>query len=69
MSEDWLTAVQDAIGETDPQTVEMKIQIAELAIFNRIHQFTSGPDSLEEQALYDALAAIRILRSAGRRRI
>ena len=66
MTEDWLAAVQDAIHETDPQMVEAKFRIAEAAIFNRIHDFRSGPDSLEERALFDALGAIRILRSAGR---
>lgn len=66
MSEDWLAAVQDAIHETDPQMAEAKIRIAEAAIFNRIHDFGAGPDSLEEQAMFDALGAIRILRSSRR---
>jgi hypothetical protein len=66
MSENWLTAVQEAIHENDPQMVEAKIRIAESAIFNRIHDFSTGPDPLEEQALLDALGAIRILRSSRR---
>ena len=65
MSKDWLTAVQDAIHETDPQMVEVKIR-AEAEIFSRIHDFSAGPGSLEEQALFDALGAIRILRSSRR---
>jgi hypothetical protein len=66
MSEDWLTAVQDAIHETDPLLAEAKIRIAEAAIFDRIHDFRAGPDALEEQALLDALGAIKILRSSRR---
>jgi len=66
MSEDWLVAVQDAIHETDPQMVEVKIRIAETAIFNRIHDFSASSDSLEEQAMFDALGSIRILRSSRR---
>jgi len=64
--EDWLAAVQEAIHETDTQMVEVKIRIAEAAIFNRIYDFSAGPDALEEQAMLDALGAIRILRSARR---
>jgi hypothetical protein len=66
MSEDWLVAVQDAIHETDPQMAEVKIRMAEAAIFDRIHNFSARPDSLEEQALFDALGTIRILRSSRR---
>jgi len=66
MSEDWLTAVQDAIHETDPQLVDDKIRIAEAAIFDRMQDFTGCHDPLEEQALCDALGAIKILRSARR---
>ena len=66
MSEDWLTAVQDAIHETDPQMAEVKIRIAEAAVFDRIHDFSASPDALEEQALFDALGAIKILRSSRR---
>jgi hypothetical protein len=66
MSEDWLTAVQDAIHETDPQLVDAKIRIAEAAIFERMQNFIAGHDPLEEQALCDALGSIKILRSARR---
>jgi|SRR6476620_10000911 hypothetical protein len=66
MSENWLAAVQDAIHETDPQMAEAKIRIAETAIFSRIHDLSTSPDALEEQAMLDALGAIRILRSSRR---
>jgi len=66
MTEDWLAAVQDAIHETDPQMVEVKIRIAEAAIFNRIPDFSASSDSLEEQAMFDALGSISILRSSRR---
>ena len=66
MSEDWLAAVQEAIHETDPQMVEVKIRIAETAIFNRIQDFSTSPDAHEERAMLDALGAIRILRSSRR---
>lgn len=66
MSEDWLTAVQDAIHETDPQLVDAKIRIAEAAILDRMQNFVGSHDPLEEQALCDALGSIRILRSARR---
>jgi hypothetical protein len=47
MSKDWLSAVQDAIHENDPQVAEAKIRMAEGAIFNRIHDFsaTDRPES------------------------
>jgi len=66
MRQDWLAAVQDAIHETDPQMVEEKIRIAETAILNRIQDSSGGPDALEEQAMLDALGAIKILRSSRR---
>jgi len=66
MRQDWLVAVQDAIHETDPHLVEEKIRIAETAILNRIQDLSGGPDALEEQAMLDALGAIRILRSSRR---
>jgi hypothetical protein len=49
MSENWLATVQEAIYETDPQMVEAKIRIAETAIFNRIHDFNTRPDALENK--------------------
>ena len=65
-SMDWQDALQEAIHESDPQIMDEKIRAAETAIFARIQDFSSRPDSLEEQALFDALGAVRILRSARR---
>ena len=63
---DWQDALQQAIHESDPQIMDEKIRAAETAIFARMQDFSSRPDSLEEQALFDALGAVRILRSARR---
>ena len=62
---DWQNALQEAIHESDPQIKDEKIRAAVTAIFSRIGG-CPGPDPLEEQALYDALGAIRILRSSRR---
>jgi hypothetical protein len=64
MTLDWQDALQEAIHESDPQLKDEKIRAAEIAIFARMQD--SRPDSLEEQALLDALGAVRILRSARR---
>jgi hypothetical protein len=66
MTMDWQDALQEAIHEPDPQIMEAKIRAAEMAIFARMQDFSSRPDSLEEQALFDALGAVKILRSARR---
>jgi len=66
MTMDWQDALQEAIHESDPQLKDAKIRAAEMAIFARMQDFSSLPDSLEEQALLDALGAVRILRSARR---
>ena len=66
MMMDWQDALQEAIHESDPQIMNTKILAAETAIFTRIQDSSSRPDALEEQALFDALGAIRILRSARR---
>jgi hypothetical protein len=60
---DWQDALQEAIHDSDPQIMDEKIRAAEMAIFARM---SSRPNSLEEQALFDALGAVRILRSARR---
>jgi hypothetical protein len=64
MTMDWQDALQEAIHESDPQIMDEKIRAAEAAIFARMQD--SRPDALEEQALFDALGAVRILRSARR---
>jgi hypothetical protein len=63
---DWQDVLQAAIHESDPQIIDEKIRAAESAIFARIQDYSGRPDSLEEQALFDALGAVRILRSARR---
>ena len=65
-SMDWQEALQEAIHEPDPQIIDEKIRAAETAIFSRMQDFSSRPDSLEAQALLDGLGAVRILRSARR---
>jgi hypothetical protein len=55
MTMGWQDALQDAIHESDPQIMDEKIRAAETAIFARMRDFSSRPDSLEEQALLDAL--------------
>ena len=59
----WQDALQEAIHESDPQIMDEKIRAAEMAIFARM---SSRLNSIEEQALFDALGAVRILRSARR---
>jgi hypothetical protein len=63
---EWETVLQDAVHESDPMMAEVKIRMAEMAIFNRIHDFSTNPGSLEEQALFDALGTIRVLRHVRR---
>ena len=67
MKTDWQDALQQAIHESDPQIKDDKIRVAAAAIFARIDGLP-GLDPLEEQALYDALGSVRILRSSRRLR-
>jgi hypothetical protein len=57
----WQQAVQEAIVESDPYQRERKIQLAEIAIFERIDTFLAA-DSGEDVALFDALGKLRALR-------
>jgi hypothetical protein len=57
----WQQAVQEAIAESDRNQLERKIQIAEVAIFERIDRFLAA-DSGEAIALFDALGKLRALR-------
>ena len=57
----WQQAVQDAIGESDVDQLERRIQLAEIAIFERIETFLAT-DGSEAIALFDALAKLRALR-------
>ena len=62
----WESALQDAVHESDPMMAESKIRIAEEAIIDRIHDYSTSPGSWEEQALLDALGTLRQLRSIRR---
>jgi len=57
----WQQGVQDAIAESDPNELERKIQLAEVAIFERIDTF-SAADSGEDAALFQALGKLQALR-------
>ena len=59
----WAIVFQDAIYEADPMIAEVKIRWAEAAIFSRIQGFSASANSAEEQALFNALVTIRLLRS------
>ena len=62
----WESALQDAVHEPDPAAAEAKIRMAEEAIFDRIHDCSTSPGSLEEQELFDALGTLKLLRSVRR---
>ena len=57
----WQQGVQEAIAERDPNELERKIQLAEVAIFERIDTF-SAADSGEDVALFLALGKLQALR-------
>ena len=57
----WQQAVQEAIAETDVSQLKRKIELAEVAIFERIETFLAT-DGSEAIALFDALAKLRALR-------
>jgi hypothetical protein len=57
----WQQAVQEAIAEPDSNHLKRKIELAEVAIFERIDTFLAT-DGAEEIALFDALAKLRALR-------
>jgi hypothetical protein len=60
MRNSWQQAVQAAMNESDPNQLELRIQQAEIAIFQRIDTFSSEHDR-EEEALFEALRKIREL--------
>ena len=60
MRNSWQHAVQAAVDESDPNRLQLKIQQAEVAIFQRIEAFSSTHDG-EEEALFEALRKIREL--------
>ena len=57
----WQQAVQEAIAETDANQLKRKIELAEVAVFERIDTFLAT-DSDEEIALFDALGELRALK-------
>ncbi len=59
----WQQAVQEAIAERDPNERERKIQLAEVAIFERIDTFLAA-DSGEDAALFQALGKLQALRGS-----
>jgi len=58
----WHRAVQDAIDEKDSNQIGMKIKLAEFAIFQRIDFFSRRDEGEEEEALFEALAIVRVLK-------
>jgi len=58
----WHRSVQDALDEKDSDQTEIKIQLAEFAIFQRIDLFSRRDEGQEEEALFDALATVRVLK-------
>jgi hypothetical protein len=62
----WHELLQEAIHESDPAVVQLKIGRAERAILLRLQDSSPGPSAGEEQALFEALGTVRALRSARR---
>ena len=65
---EWQDALQDAVHERDPREIEGRVLRAEIAIFERVHS-SCRVDSIETQALFDALKVLRLLRSSAHRAI
>jgi hypothetical protein len=63
---EWQDALQDAVHEHDPLELEGRVLTAEIAIFERVHS-PWRVDSIETQALFDALKELRLLRSSAHR--
>jgi hypothetical protein len=57
----WQQAVQETIVESDRNQLKRKIQLAEIAIFERIDTFLPADDG-EDAALFEALGKLRALR-------
>jgi hypothetical protein len=58
----WHRAVQDAIDEKESKQVGIKIQLAEFASFQRIDLFSRKDEGQEEEALFEALVTVRVLK-------
>jgi len=63
---EWRDALQDAVHERDPRELEGRVLRAEVAVFERVHS-PCPVDSIETQALFDALKELRLLRSSAHR--
>jgi hypothetical protein len=57
----WQQAMQETIVESDRSQLKRKIQLAEIAIFERIDTFLPADDG-EDVALFEALGKLRALR-------
>jgi hypothetical protein len=57
----WQDLLEEALHETDPEQISVKVRDAETVIFGRIGKINPGQDILEEQALSNALGALRVL--------
>jgi hypothetical protein len=58
----WHRSVQDAIDEKDSDQIGMKIELAEFAIFQRIDLFSRRDEGDEEEALFEALMTVQVLK-------
>ena len=63
---EWREALQDAVHERDPREIEGRVLRAEIVIFERVHS-PCRVDSIEMQALLDALTVLQLLRSSAHR--
>jgi hypothetical protein len=62
----WQSSLQEAIHEHNPDEVRAKIRQAEVAVIGRIMAVSYRLDYMEEEALCEALARIRLLKSQAR---
>jgi len=50
-SDAWESVLEGAVHEPDPMLADVKIRMVEEAIFDRIHDYSTSPGSLEEQVI------------------
>jgi len=63
---EWQDALQDAVHERDPLEIEGRVLKAQIVILERVHS-ACRVDSIETQAIFDALKVLRLLRSSAHR--
>lgn len=63
---EWQSALQDAIQEHNPDEMGPKIRQAEVAIIGRIMAFSYSLGYVEDEAISEALALIRMLKREAR---